>query len=180
MSDGILNKNKQKTLVPDKGHTSKGNGKYDPKLYPKLAYEVLSKKHLQSLTHLSDALNCTTEAITQWRKKYPEFNEMIVKGLAAGERKFRDKLQDHAFKPQSEVNNGLIKLLAGNVYGIREETPQVIINNTNTLSPEKALKDRGIPIPEIAVEDVEDVDDECLECGACDEPDKENCPANQG
>jgi hypothetical protein len=98
---------------------------------------------------------------------------MVRLGLKAGEKKFRDKLEAHAFQPQASVNNGLIKLLAGNVYGMREESPVVVINNNLASNPEEALKERGIPVPQIALEDLTD---ECLECGVCENPDKENCP----
>ena len=175
----ILNKDKQKSLVPDKGHTSRNNGKYDPDLYPQLAYEVLSKKHLQSLTHLANALDCTTEAIVQWRKKYPDFNEQVLKGLASGEEKFREKLKEHTFKPQTNVNNGLIKLLAGNVYGIREESPTVVINNNANVNTSKALKERGIPEPKIGLEDIpNDVQEKQTDCGVCEICDPDNCPGD--
>ena len=161
----------QKRVVPKKGHTSINNRKYDPELYPKIAFEILSSKVLQSLTHLANALDCTGEAIVQWRKKYPDFNEQVKKGLKVGEEKTRKKLAEHAFKPTADVNNSLIKLLVGNVYGIKEDAPTVVINNNATFNPEQALKERGIPSPDIGIEDLDDDS-----CGACEVCDKKNCP----
>ena len=158
-------------------HWGNGTPKYDSKLCPQIAYELLSKEAFQPLTRVAVALQCSRQTIYDWRKKYPEFEEAVQKGLAVGEDKTYDVLIGMSKTPAALSNNKITCLLAAQIYGIREEAPQVIINNSNTLSPEKALKARGIPIPEIAVEDVED---ECSECGACDEPDKAQCPANQG
>jgi hypothetical protein len=168
----IFSKEKQEQLVPTKKRpTAPGYGKYDPDLYPKIAYQVLSSNYLKCLTDVAVALDCSTEALIQWRKKFPDFNKMVKKGLAVGEAKFREKLRKHSFKPQGNVNNGLIKMLARNVYGISEEEPRIIINNTIEQNPEKALKERGIPVPDIPIEDLNEES-----CGACEICDKENCP----
>jgi hypothetical protein len=66
---------------------------------------------------------------------------------------------EHAFQPQATVNNGLIKLLAGNVYGMKEDNPTVVINNNTTVNPHTALKERGIPIPDIGIDDVDSEDE---------------------
>lgn len=145
--------------------------KYNPETYPKIAYEVLSKKAMQSKSHLGVALRCAKSTIILWMKRYPEFKEAVEKGLSDGEAKFRDKLKKHAFIPSSQVNNGLIKLMAANVYGIKEEAPTVIINNTNSNNPEQTLKERGIPLPKLAIGDIEDEEKNCdMICEACEEP----------
>lgn len=143
----------QKSVVPNITKCYPNHGKYNPETFPGLAIDILSSRHLQSLTHLANALNCGRDTINIWRKQYIEFAEAVEKGLALGEEKFRDKLHDHIFQPQAQVNNGLIKLLSANVYGIKDESPTTIINNNNTsINPEDELIRRGIPLPKIEEE----------------------------
>lgn len=156
--DLIPNASNQKPVVePDKVHPGNGRPKYNPDTFPKIAFDVLSSKPMQTKCHLCVALQCSMVAISTWEKKYPDFGDAIRDGLAHGEAKFRDKLAEHAFQPQAKVNNGLIKLLASNVYGIKEDTPTVVVQNNNiTNDPEKELKDRGIPIPDIGLDDIDE------------------------
>jgi len=89
-------------------------------------------------------------------KKFPEFNEAVVTGMEIGKMKWRDRIASNAFLPSANVNNGLIKLLSSNVYGIKEDIEPVVIINNNNTAPEAEMKKRGIPIPSVDIEDVED------------------------
>lgn len=132
-----------------------GNFKYKPE-YCQLAYDILSSGPLKTKAHLCVAFQCSKPTIVSWVKRYPEFREAVEAGLAAGEKKFRDKTYNHAFEPQAQVNNGLIKLLAANVYGIKEEvTPTVVIDQRQEKSAEEIMKERGIPIPELPSPDMD-------------------------
>ncbi|MCK5025109.1 MAG: hypothetical protein KAS15_00860, partial [Nanoarchaeota archaeon] len=95
-----------------------------------------------------------------WMRVFPEFKRAMESGLEIGAMKWRNKIRTHAFEPSGNVNNGLIKLLSSNVYGIKEDTePAVVINNTqNNFDAEEEMKKRGIPVPSINSYDTKDVD----------------------
>ena len=146
----------QDCLVEDTFKRGYGNKKYDPS-YCQLAYEVMSKKAFQSKAHLCVALHCSKDSLLDWMQKYPDFKEAVESGLIAGAQKTRDKIAQHAFKPSATVNNGLIKLLAANVYGIKEEPTTIINNNIKTGTVTDAdLKEKGIPVPDLPIEDIGD------------------------
>lgn len=127
--------------------------------YAEMAFKLLSSDDgAKTKSHVCAALYVSKNGLLQWMKKYPEFNEAIITGLEIGSQKWRDKIRKHAFEPTANVNNGLIKLLSSNVYGIKEDSePTVVIHNTNTSTPEDEMKKRGIPVPKIDTEDTEDV-----------------------
>ncbi len=134
-----------------------GTIEYVPEKFPELAYDLLANsEEAKTKTHVAVCLQCSKTTVLKWMKKYPEFNQAIVDGLAAGELKWRKKIAEHAWEPSQKVNNGLIKLLSANVYGIKDEPAvQVNVENNVNLDPEKLMKEKGIPIPNIDIEDVE-------------------------
>jgi hypothetical protein len=106
--------------------------KYKPE-YDQLAYEAVADENgCGSIVDICVCLKCGRDTVKSWIKRHPSFRRAISDGRAVGEKNFRAKIRKHAFEPTSSVNNGLIKLLASNVHGIREDiTPQVVINNRN-------------------------------------------------
>lgn len=96
-----------------------------------LAFEAMSGDN-GSMSAVCVALQCSKPTLLRWIPRHKNLAAAVQKGKAIGEEKFRKKIADHAFQPTSEVNNGLIKMLAKNVHGIdADEAPTVIINNTN-------------------------------------------------
>lgn len=137
------------------------NAKYNPETFPAIAFDVMSCKPMQTKSHLCRALQCSKRSLYDWIKKYQDFADAIETGLTYGESLFRNKLADHAFKPQASVNNGLIKLLAKNVYNISEDLPTVVINNSNiSTDPTDELRKRGIPLPTSNINDVPELNDQ--------------------
>ncbi len=137
-----------------------GDTRYKP-IFAKACYDLLSKsRQAKTKAHCCSYLQCSKPTLLLWMKKYPEFGKAIEAGLKIGEAKWRQRIAQHAFKPTSEVNNGLIKLLSANVYGIKDDSdaPAVTINTTVNQNPEETMRNRGIPIPEIDNEDVVDDD----------------------
>ena len=134
-----------------------GTYSYRPE-YAEIAFNILSfDDGAKTWAHVCNALCCSGPTLLRWRKKFPEFEKACIEGKKVGQMKWRDKLRRHAFSPTAEVNNGLIKLLSSNVYGIKEEVePTVVIHNTNTITPEEEMKKRGIPLPKVDVEDIGD------------------------
>lgn len=125
--------------------------------YADIAFELLSESDTaKTMAHVCHALSCSKPTLHRWIKTFPEFAEAIESGLQIGKMRWRDRLAEHAFEPSQQVNNGLIKLLSSNVYGIKEDADPIAVININTADPEKMMKDRGIPIPAIDSEDLED------------------------
>lgn len=117
-----------------------GTLKYRPQ-YCKYAYELLaSSDRAKTKSHVCAYLQCSKPTLLSWMERFPEFGKAIRDGLEEGKAKWREKLRDHAFSPTSEVNNGLIKLLSANVYGIKEEK-DVNIKNSGSLKWEVEIKD---------------------------------------
>lgn len=126
--------------------------------YDKIIFNLLSKSSTaKNKSHCCNALQCARTTFNRWLEKYPTLNEAFETGMEIGKKRWMDKIQKHAFKPTTQVNNGLIKLLSAVVYGIKiDSEPSVVVNNNVNSDPEKEMKDRGIPIPKVDVEDVED------------------------
>ena len=141
--------------IEKKRYRAHGSYDYKPE-YCEIAFDLLSDGNkAKTKAHVCGALWCSKPTLLQWMKKFPEFKKAVEDGLTVGAMKWREKIRQHAFSPSSEVNNGLIKLLSSNVYGIKEDvSPAVVIHNTNTSSPEEEMKKRGIPIPKIDAEDI--------------------------
>jgi len=137
-----------------------GTYSYKPE-YCDIVFKLLSSgSKCKTKSHCCYALHCTKNTLINWMKKFPEFKQAIESGLEIGAVKWRNKIRKHAFEPAAGVNNGLIKLLSSNVYGIKEDAePAVVINNNqNNFDPEAELKKRGIPLPNINFSDSKDVD----------------------
>jgi len=133
-----------------------GSYKYQPE-YDKIAIDLLSTDECKTKAHLCRALQCSKPLLLKWMREHESFRQAVEDGLELGSAKWREKIRDHAFEPTKEVNNGLIKLLSANVYGIREETdPLVVVNNNIDTDPETLMKNRGIPIPKVDVEDLDE------------------------
>ena len=159
-NDKLMDYKSQKPLIGpiDRNRNRQfGSYSYKPE-YAEIVYKLLSESTTaKTKSHLCYALQCSKMTLLHWMKKFPEFNVAVVSGMEIGKMRWRERIAKHAFKPSSEVNNGLIKLLSSNVYGIKEDAdPTVVIHNTNTMTPEEEMKKRGIPVPPIDVEDIED------------------------
>lgn len=131
---------------------------YKPE-YAKLAFDLLANSDdAKTKSHVCALLHCARSTLYRWMRQNPDFDRAIKMGLAEGAAKWRERIAQHAYEPTANVNNGLIKLLSANVYGIKDE-PTVVINNTNKVSssPEEQMKKRGIPIPDMDIGDVDDV-----------------------
>jgi len=99
--------------------------------YDDIAYEVLSCSPFTTMAHLCKVFFCGKGSIKEWRAVHPSFNDGIDRGLSEGEVKARSLLLESAFEPQSNINTALLKILASNVYEIREDVePSVVINNS--------------------------------------------------
>lgn len=86
-----------------------------------------------SLVHLAVVFDCSEVTVKAWIQKHPSFRDAIIKGHNVGNTMFRQKMMEHAFEPSSQVNNGLIKMIALNVYGITDaEAMNVYINTDGT------------------------------------------------
>lgn len=159
-NEKLMDANEQEPLIgPIDRNRFKKYGEYSyQEYYCDIVYELLSSNDgAKTKAHCCKALLCSKPTLLRWMKKYPEFNEAVVSGMNIGKARWRDKLRKHAFSPTAEVNNGLIKLLSSNVYGIKEDSePTVVIHNTNNQSPEDEMRKRGIPIPDNDIEDIED------------------------
>ncbi len=159
----------QECLVDLEGRQRQGWGNtlYEEH-YPLLAYEVLSSDALKTKAHLCVAFACSKPTINRWIGKYPEFREAVECGLSCGEVKFRDKVRNNAFKPSKEVNNGLIKMMGSNVYGIEEHIVSIVESTTieHSMTAEEEMKERGIPMPGVSVPDLGVDLGMDLECGS--------------
>lgn len=140
------------------------------KKYDLIAYEILAEG--KSKAHICRELHCAKTTLIKWMHAFPSFNAAVELGLAAGESEYMDMIDRNTEVPASGVNNGLIKLKGINVYGIKEEAPQVIVNNNSTnKSGEELMKERGIPIPQVGctddgdIADIEESEYEVLENG---------------
>ena len=110
---------------------------------------------------MCQALKCSKEILETWISNYPSFKNAIDFGLIDGEVIFRDKVSKIALKPTSKINTKLILTLANNVYGIKDEIQQVLIDksskeNESDKDVEKTMRERGIPIPKIELDDLDD------------------------
>lgn len=136
---------------------------FDDKLYHEeydsIAYDILSKSHqAEGKSHVCARIGCSRETLYRWMRLHPTFAKAINKGLEEGKSNFLKKVSEHAFSPKASVNNGLIKLLLNHTYGVRDEPDNVVVVNnniTNNLSAKEALEQRGIPEPDISLEDID-------------------------
>lgn len=103
--------------------------KYHPDM-DQLAFAILSGDD-GNMTKVCVALNCTKATLMSWIRRHPTLRAAIDSGRMHGEVKFRKKVMEAAFKPSSEVNNSLIKMMAKNLYGIDDAEAANININTN-------------------------------------------------
>ena len=141
---------KQEPLVPPKKQ-GYANGRVTSNYetgYDEVAFKLLSESDTAKTDcHLCAALRCTPCTLKRWKDTFPSFMEAVTLGKKIGEAKWRDRLSANAFEPTAKVNNGLIKLLSSNVYGIKEDpTTQFTVVQQN-VDPETYLREKGIPLP---------------------------------
>jgi len=108
-------------LIP---HPDKYKKKYDA-----IVFEVMQSSN-SSMCHVCAALQCSQPTVRRWIQRHPSFREAYNNGRMIGEIAFRKKLEEHSERPAKDVNTGLLKLLANNIHGITDVSPQVVINNT--------------------------------------------------
>jgi len=152
----LKSKNNQKPLVPDNPQRAWNQTTYKDE-YCDIVYKLLSTSaDAKNLSDVCSALKCSRNTLIKWRQKHPEFNSAVVNGLEIGKGKWLRKIAEHAYEPTSTVNNGLIKLLSSHIYGIKEDEPAVVINNNINTDPEELLKEKGIPVPDLGIDDSDD------------------------
>jgi len=145
------------TAIEKKHFDRMGSLKYKPE-YAELVYKYISESDgCVNKTHVCKFLTVSKLTLLRWMRKYPELKAAVEDGMAIGEARFREKLNEYAFLPASQVNNGIIKLLAANVYGIRDDSTTVVVNtDSSKVDTTELLKQRGIPIP--VIPEVDDID----------------------
>jgi len=126
--------------------------------YAKIAYDTLANgANAKTKSHVCARLHISKATLLKWMTEHEELNIAVSTGLEVGAVKWRNKIAKHAFEPAAKVNNGLIKLLSANVYGIKDEPSTIVVNNNSiNTDPEKMLKEKGIPIPKIDIEDIDE------------------------
>jgi hypothetical protein len=147
----------QEPIVEGVKQTKWNQTTYLPEYAGKVYNLLANSRTAKNKSHACAALKCSRFTLEAWIKKYPEFGDAVRNGLEVGKSKWMSRIAKHAYNPTAEVNNGLIKLLSSNVYGINEETEATLnINGDINLDAERLLKERGIPLPDIGVEDIEE------------------------
>jgi len=134
----------------NKAHIASKNFEYVPK-FDQIARDYLSSSPFSTVTHLCSIFQCTPTQLNSWVLDNESFSLAIEKGKVEGEVKSRNILLSFALQPAKKINGNLMKLLANNVYGIREEdvsTVKVFRSNKDR-DIEKEMISRGIPIPVI-------------------------------
>lgn len=153
----MSNSRDQKCELPDEEIAARKRGwgveYYEPH-YDAIAFKIL--KMGKSKSHVCAALHCSRPTLIRWRKEYLSFDKAVITGLVEGKAKWITKIKGVAFKPAAAVNNGLIKLLVGHMYGMKDEpsTNVVIQTNVDTRPAEEKMKERGIPIPDVTNADL--------------------------
>lgn len=104
-----------------------GSYSYKPK-YADIIFKLLSESDTaKTKSHCCNALQCSRPTLDKWLNQFPEFREAFEAGLEIGKMKWRDRLAEYAFHPSAAVNNGLIKMLSANVYGIHDDPQQIAL-----------------------------------------------------
>lgn len=124
--------------------------------FAEIAFKKLSNVPLRDENILCLVFRCSKQTIALWKSDHLEFKQAIELGLMTGEYKFRELLFALAMCPSKKVNTKLLTTLASNVYDINEEQVQMIQSaiSGDHKSVESKLKSLGIPIPQLAVEDL--------------------------
>lgn len=95
--------------------------------YAEIAHFMMQDEDA-TLTRVCVALKVTKPTLLKWMKRHPDFRNAIETGRMIGEEAFRNKIKTIMYEPTSNVNNGLIKMMASNIHGIND-TPAIVINN---------------------------------------------------
>jgi hypothetical protein len=143
-------------IMHESGH-QKDFPEYDCS-FEAIARKVLSKAFKTKL-HLCSKLDCTPEDIEYFIETYPCFKLSVEQGLIEGEVNYRNLVSTASLLNSNIVNTKLLTLMGENCYGIKGEPDTVVNvtqNNSNAPVSEQDLKDRGIPVPQIGMEDLED------------------------
>lgn len=115
--------------------------------YDHLAYKILSISPFTTKAHLCKAFGCSKKTLSQWLLSFPSFNDNVDRGLAAGEAKARDLILNSALDSSSKVNTTLLKVLANNVYEIKDEVQTVVVDNrateSNPITDDMSAKEAG-------------------------------------
>lgn len=124
--------------------------------YANVAYNILSCSPFSSRVHLCQAFKCNKKTFNIWYQTELTLQEKVDSGFINGEVLARDLIRDLSLMPASKVNTSLIKILMNNVYSIEEPVAHsdMKVNITSKKSPEEELKERGIPVPKIDIEDL--------------------------
>ena len=146
-------------LSPMDRNRNKKFGAYSYKSkYDQIIYNLLSTStQAKSKSHCCNALQCSRPTLNKWIKKFPSFAKAFNEGMEIGKSKWLNKIATYSWRPSQNVNNGLIKLLTAHTYGIKEDVSIKVESERNQEgNPEKLLKQRGIPLPGVDMEDFED------------------------
>jgi hypothetical protein len=148
--------NSQKCIKEARQTVEKYNDNDFHSEYSIIACNVLSSSPFSSKIHLCQSLKCNKSTLDTWYRTKIEFMQKVDEGFINGEVLARDLMLMLSVAPASKVNTNLIKILANNVYSIEEQATQAPIEvNVNTkVDIEEELKKRGIPLPEIGIEDL--------------------------
>lgn len=95
--------------------------------YDSIAHHMMQDED-STLTRVCVALKVSKPTLLKWMKRHPSFRDAIETGRLIGEEAFRAKIKQHMYEPTSNVNNGLIKMMASNIHNIND-TPAIVINN---------------------------------------------------
>jgi hypothetical protein len=109
-------------------HTVNPEGGY-VETYDRLAYRILASSPFATKSHLATAFSVSSQTLTQWLNSFPSFNDSVDRGMSEGEAKARNLLLSSAFESSTKVNTALLKVLANNVYNIKDESQTVVVDN---------------------------------------------------
>ena len=149
-----LRKNSLKSNT-NKARKASKSLEYVPK-FDEIAQEFLSTNLFSGTIHLCALFQCTKKTFDSWMHDYESFSRAVEVGLNIGEAKSRNLLFLYALQPAKEINGNLLKLLANNVYGVKEELSNEVVIHTpdREIDIEKEMAKRGIPVPVIEMGDL--------------------------
>lgn len=89
--------------------------------FSSLAYGILSASPFTTKSHLCITFRVNESKINKWIVEYPEFKQCVEQGMLEGEILTRNMLVQASFEPSQKVNTNLMKILATNVYNIKDQ-----------------------------------------------------------
>jgi len=92
----------------------------DADMKRKFAYEILSKSPFSTTLHLCSAFSCTKDELEEMMNEDEQLKREVERGLIDGEIYARKLMLYNSFENSALINTTLLKLLSGNVYGIKE------------------------------------------------------------